>query len=74
MLIDYIKIVLKLYQPVRIKDLSDQVNPTSGFWCKQFLLKEFKLLWWSLFFQSLSILLPVFLVLLLPFSAHSLVS
>ena len=43
MLIDNVKIILKLYQPVSVKQLSDQLVAASGFRCKKPFLKKFQL-------------------------------
>ena len=49
MLVNDIKIILELYQPVGVKQLSDQPVAASGFRSKKPFFEKFQLFWWFLF-------------------------
>ena len=51
MLVNDIKIILKLYQPVGIKQLSDQSVAASGFRSKKPFFEQFQLFWRFLFLR-----------------------
>ena len=51
MLVNDIKIILELYQPVGVKQLSDQPVAASGFRSKKPFFKQFQLFWRFLFLR-----------------------